>query len=607
MERYSRLQTPNSSYSCINRFSTYAKLALAGILLIVFTDRVEASGAVSTVFTFSDTQGGAHSKLIQGSDGSFYGTILQGGSNQNPLGTGYGLIFRVTSAGAYAVIHSFVGTDGIFPTALVSGSDGNLYGATARGGANDAGTIFKISLSGTFTLLYSFQPDAFGSEADPSRLAQGNDGNFYGMTANDGANSCGSIFRITPDGVFTTLYSFPANSAPAGGNDGLLLANDGSFYGISSEQPQLFKITTAGVFTTVHQFVNNEGSGTNTLVQGTDGNFYGTSTNGGDQNAGTAFQVTPAGIVTILHSFAPAASPSALTDGGDGSYYGTMAGALFRVSQSGTFTVTYYFDGSAGLGGPGGSMTRGSDGYLYGYAGNSIFRYDNTYPVPPNISIGVRPNVITAGKSTMLFWNATSADSCTASGDWSGAQVTSGSESVSPTMPGASSFTLSCTGPGGVATLSATINVNPAPSLTMSFMPSTVNIGKMATLNWTANNAGACTASGAWNGAQLSQGNQQVSQNSPGNYIYSLSCPGFAGDSVVTASATLVVTGTKSSTGATGGKGGGGALDFLDIAAVCLMLALGQIQRTSVSTARGRVLKLIQIIRPLLHHHFPPG
>jgi hypothetical protein len=300
--------------------------------------------------------------------------------------------------------------------------------------------------------------------------------------------------------------------------------------------------------------------------------------------------VTPTGVVTILHSFTASTSPgTSLVDGGDGSLYGTMAGgesstcvtcgALFRVSPSGTFTMTYYFNGVTDGGAPGASMIRGSDGFLYGYPVNTIFRYDDTYPVPPNISIGVTPSVITAGKSTMLVWNATNADSCTASGDWSGAQAASGSESASPTMPGASSFTLSCTGPGGDATLSAIINVNPAPSLLMSFTPSTVKVGEMTTLNWAASNSGTCTASGAWTGVQSSQGNQQVTQNSPGNYTYSLSCPGPAGDSAATASATLVVTAATSGTGASGGKGGGGGLNLEDIAALFLLIALGQNRR----------------------------
>jgi uncharacterized repeat protein (TIGR03803 family) len=599
MERDSHLQALDSSCGSANAFATYARFVLTCIFLLAFGARVQASGAVTTIFTFSASDRGLHSKLVQGSDGSLYGTILEGGSNQNPLGTGYGVIFRITTSGSYTVIHSFVGSDGIYPTALVFGPDGNLYGATARGGANDSGTIFKISVSGAFTSLYSFQPDGFGYEADPSRLTLGNDGNFYGMTANDGANSCGSIFRITPDGTFTTLYSFPADSAPAGGNDGLLLAIDGSFYGITSEQPQLFRITTAGVFTTIHRFVNNEGSGTNTLAQGADGNFYGMSTDGGAQNAGTVFQVTPTGVVTILHSFTPSTSPgTSLVDGGDGSFYGTMAGgessscacgAIFRVSPSGTFTMTYYFNGVTDGGAPGSSLLRGSDGKLYGDTGTSIFTYDNTYPIPPNIAIGVNPNVITAGKSTSLFWSVTSADSCTASGDWSGVQSLSGNESVSPTMQGPSTFALSCTGPGGDATLSTTINVNPPPSLSMSFTPSAITVGEMATLNWTGSNTGGCTASGAWSGAQSSQGNQHIAQVSPGNYVYSLSCPGFAGDSVASASATLVVTGAMSGTGASGGKGGGGGLDFEDIAAVCLLIALGQMQRRSNSAPRRLV------------------
>jgi hypothetical protein len=247
------------------------------------------------------------------------------------------------------------------------------------------------------------------------------------------------------------------------------------------------------------------------------------------------------------------------------------------VSTTGVVTNTYYFNGNKDDRGSAETMTLGRDGYLYGYGANSIFRYDITTAPPPDVSIGVNPSTITAGKDTMLFWNVTSGTGCAASGDWSGSQALSGSASVAPTTLGPSTFTLTCTGSGGDATVSAIINVNPAPTLSMSFAAATVPAGTMATLSWNGSNASNCTASGAWAGAQPSSGTEEVAPNSPGNYTYNLSCLGFAGDSTVTASATLMV--TASANGSSGGKGGGGGIGLEEIAALGLLGGLGKMRR----------------------------
>ncbi len=141
---------------------------------------------------------------------------------------------------------------------LVQGSDGSLYGTTYDGGVNGAGTVFKITLTGSLTTLYNFTDGADGG-FPIAGLVQGTDGNFYGTTYSGGTDSAGTVFQITPTGSLTTLYSF------TGGADG-----------VSPYAP---------------------------LVQGTDGNFYGTTLGGGTNGGGTVFTITPAGILTPLYSF----------------------------------------------------------------------------------------------------------------------------------------------------------------------------------------------------------------------------------------------------------------------------------------------------------------
>src|SRR5947208_2619165 len=113
------------------------------------------------------------------------------------------------NAQVLSVLHSFNGSDGQFAeSALVQGSDGNFYGTTALGGANNKGTVFKIDSTGNLTTLHSFSgfPNDGGNPI--AGLIQGSDGNFYGTTALGGEHSLGTVFRITPAGSFTTLHSF---------------------------------------------------------------------------------------------------------------------------------------------------------------------------------------------------------------------------------------------------------------------------------------------------------------------------------------------------------------------------------------------------------------
>jgi uncharacterized repeat protein (TIGR03803 family) len=175
---------------------------------------------------------------MQASDGNFYGTASGGGSH------GEGVVYEITPAGSYTVLYNFCSqsgcVDGAVPEApLVQDANGNLYGTTIIGGSFGNGTVFEITPSNHYTVLHSFD---YTDGADPQAAPTlANDGNLYGVTtigSNDGnsKDNGGNIFQITPDGVYTSLYSF-CNSSTCAGYDpafALLQGTDGIFYGASA-------------------------------------------------------------------------------------------------------------------------------------------------------------------------------------------------------------------------------------------------------------------------------------------------------------------------------------------------------------------------------------
>ncbi|HMA28489.1 MAG TPA: choice-of-anchor tandem repeat GloVer-containing protein, partial [Thermoanaerobaculia bacterium] len=265
--------------------------------------------------------------LVQGSDGDFYGTTHGGGAN------GYGTVFKITPAGELTTLHSFAGFPaGAGPDAgLVQGSDGDFYGTTGGGGAGSYGTVFKITPAGELTTLYSFAGNDGAFPRGP--LVQVSDGDFYGTTPGGGASGYGTVFKIRPTGELTTLHSFagfPVGSSPGAP---LVQGTDGDFYGTTggggaNGAGTVFKITPAGELTILYSFVGfPDGSGSGAgLAQATDGNFYGTTGGGGVFGLGTIFKITPAGELTTLYSFKriEGAHPYAgLIQATDGNFYGT--------------------------------------------------------------------------------------------------------------------------------------------------------------------------------------------------------------------------------------------------------------------------------------------
>lgn len=307
--------------------------------------KVAQSGTVTTLYNFCSELGctdgwSPRAGLIQGADGNLYGTTsLRAGPQP-----GYGSVFRITTSGTLTTLHDFQESDGKWPMGvLFQANDGNLYGTTVRGGAHTQGTAFKISTGGVFTSLYSFcsQANCGDGERPAGPLVQASDGNFYGATQDGGSGpcTCGTVFRMTPTGVLTTLHSFNTvdGMRPAGG---LTPTVQGDLYGTTSgggpnKSGTIFKLAPNGTLTTLHIFSGTDGSyPSGSLVQGTDGNFYGTTQVGGAFSAGTVFQITPTGTLTTLYSFC---SQSNCEDGElpVGGIMQDTSGTFYGTSQTG--------------------------------------------------------------------------------------------------------------------------------------------------------------------------------------------------------------------------------------------------------------------------------
>ena len=339
--------------------------------------------------------------LVQGSDGYLYGTTSYGGA------VGLGTVFKLSTGGALTSLHSFPtgsGYAGRNPCAgLVQGNDGYFYGTTEFGGTNGAGTVFRINTNGTVTGLYSFTGGYDG--ANPSAgLVQGADGYLYGTTAAGGATNYsvqaethgyGTVFKISTDGALTTLYPFTGGGDGAAPSAGLVQGGDGYFYGTTEgggatnydNSGTVFKISTTGALSNLYSFTGYDGAQPSAgLVQGADGNFYGTTLKGGTfgddfaDTRGTVFRIGTNGVLTGLFSFgfnagfdAGAYPSAALAQGTDGNFYGTTfkggtnnLGTVFRISTNGVLASLYSFTGTNDGGYPQAGLVKGSDGRFYG-------------------------------------------------------------------------------------------------------------------------------------------------------------------------------------------------------------------------------------------------
>jgi uncharacterized repeat protein (TIGR03803 family) len=321
-----------------------AALALAAVLVsgVITTQPALAAETFTSLVSFNGTNGANpyNTSLVQGTDGNLYGTTVSGGANEA------GTVFKMTPSGTLTTLHSFAGepTDGAYPWAgLVLGTNGIFYGTTLEGGANGRGTVFSITSAGVVTILYSFCGCGDGTLPE-APLIQATNGTFYGTTSSGGANDSGTVFSITSEGTLTTLYSFCSQAECA----------DGS-------------LPVAA------------------LVQATNGTFYGTTEGGGaNGDDGTVFSITAGGKLKTLYSFCSVngAEPcldgytpaAALVQATNGTFYGTTAGGgsdevgtVFSIASGGTLTTLYTFCNESGCAeNPYAGLIQATNGNFYG-------------------------------------------------------------------------------------------------------------------------------------------------------------------------------------------------------------------------------------------------
>ena len=469
--------------------------------------------AFTTLHSFANTDGrNPFAGLVLATNGELYGTTQAGNHDGNDF---TGTIFDITTGGTLTTLYNFCSgsncADGQGPFAgLIQGANGDFFGTTAFGGRNvscaggtGCGTVFELTPGGTLTTLYTFCPQSPCTDGTTphAALVQGTDGNFYGTTESGGGMSVGTIFKITPSGTLTTLHSF-AGAEGANPFAALIQGTNGNFYGTTSSggannnDGAIFEITPSGTLTILHSFDGTDGAHPEAgLIQGTDGNFYGTTPNGGAQQGGcaaevrcgTVFRITPNGAFTSLYSFCSESGcpdgqvpNAALVQGSDGNFYGTTqmgghdgtcpkvgaCGTIFKITPSGELTTLYNFCSEGGS-----ACTDGSnpDAFLIQDPANGTF-YGTTNFSGANgnngtvfsLSVGLGPFTETRPTSgglgatvKIVGTDLTGAVRVTFSGIAASFTVVSGSEITATVPPGAATGTVQVVTPSG--TLSSRI------------------------------------------------------------------------------------------------------------------------------------------------------
>jgi uncharacterized repeat protein (TIGR03803 family) len=478
----------------------WGKRAYAVLALCAATAIALPAQTFTTLHSFSgypsDGQG-ALAGLVQATDGDLYGTTTDGGANCAPYGCG--TVFKITPSGTLTTLYSFCSqsgcTDGENPTAgLVQATNGDFYGTTKYGGNSGHGTVFRITPSGILRTLHSF--GGADGENPAAGLVQATNGDFYGTTPYGGANctgtgpppapyGCGTVFKITPSGKLTTLYSFCSQSGCTDGEipcAALVQATNGDLYGTTSglgtdfngtTSGTVFRITPGGALTTLHSFDGTDGEAPlSGLVQATNSNLYGTTTGVGccaPPNDGTFFKITPSGTLTTLYNFC---SQTGCTDGlqpwavliqaNNGDFYGTTSlggltnancnygcGTIFRIAPNGTLTTLHSFDDADGA--SPNALVQATNGTFYGTTQSTVF----------SLSVGLGPFLKTLPSSgkvgavvKILGTNLTAATSVSFNGTAAVFNVVSRSEITTIVPTGAT------TGKVKVVTPSGTLSSN---------------------------------------------------------------------------------------------------------------------------------------------------
>jgi uncharacterized repeat protein (TIGR03803 family) len=400
-----------------------------------------------------------------------------------------------------------VNADGFLPVALVFATDGNFYGVCQGGGPGGLGTIFKITPAGEFTVLKSFGVTANNADpgSEPNSLIQGGDGNFYFTNPN-------GVYQLTPSNSFSTIFTLPSDGSKGTRVTSLMQASDGNFYltlGVApltgttaANNGAIAQLTLAGQLNIVHSFAldGSEGNSPNgPLVQGSDGNLYGVAQVVINTiKTGVAYKVSPGGNFVLLHAFpGPIFSnwDSALLVGSDGNFYGTTlqggdttsancspplgCGTAYQLTSSGTVSTLHTFEGGMPTStvvadnpqvdgaAPASPLVQGPGGIFYGTtATGTAFTLTLNPSVPAPVQLTVEPTSVLAGSPVKLSWKVLNAFSKTqqvcgayvqknaaTAGDWTGPEagtlangIYRGSTTITPTSAGTYTYALTCGG-----------------------------------------------------------------------------------------------------------------------------------------------------------------
>jgi uncharacterized repeat protein (TIGR03803 family) len=297
--------------------------------------------------------------------GNIYGTA----DFCDPYGDGDGVVYKLAPDGTETVLHFFTGgADGAQPDGAVTRlRNGDLIGTTTSGGANNNGTLFKLTAKGKLKVLHAFTAEE-GSEAR-GNLYRDKAGNFYGTALFGGADSSGTLFKYGADGTFTVLHTFTGGADGEFPEHGVVADTAGNLYGVTAfggadGEGSVFKYDTAGNFSTVYSFTGGADGGFlyGGLAIDSDGTLYGSTGNGGAFSSGTVFRLTQGGTLTTLYNFTggtDGASPEGdmLLAGGKlystadaGGDPGCQCGVVYEITAKGKEKVLHTFTGADGSG-----------------------------------------------------------------------------------------------------------------------------------------------------------------------------------------------------------------------------------------------------------------
>jgi len=439
--------------------------------------------------------------IVQGRDGNMYGVGALAGRGAN----GAGAVYKITPAGAESVFFNFPTGWGSCGTGLTLGSDGNFYGACAIGNpATNQGSLYRLTPAGVFTDLHDFPATGASPVLPP---IQASDGNFYGVLY----GGPGSVYKMTPAGVVTTIHTFSGGDTLA---DGLFQGTDGSLYGTLTTCPLtgnrgcVFKMSTAGISKDIYGFADPTGSfPCNALTQGKDGKLYGGTGFGATNGSGNLYNVTTAGVHTVLHDF------NSVTDGGcggfnalypiprllqvnDGTFYGANNGgaianngSIYKFTSAKVFTAFLFPANGVDGGQPLSTLIQNTNGLVYGTnSGGGANSTGTFFSVATGdaafVNLEPTQKAGFVGASVGMFGQGFSSASVVKFGGVAATSVTlSGTTYITAIVPaGAHTGTVTVT--TGATTLTSPQTYKVKPKI-LNFTPTSGHVAQLVTINGT--------------------------------------------------------------------------------------------------------------------------